>query len=834
MPEIKVTADVGNVLIGFKQMQAEMDKLIQKANHFSSAWRDATTNGPAGFNAKAGSGAGGAHGAGPRRPGGVYSGNPGGYNMNTPSGYAQYYENVVMPAMPMLSNMGRNGKIGAGPLGVNYQPRATSPVTDEAINTWMTALGGNLRNLDTDVRRSYLNAVGIGSAQETTAAAREFYGQYGAQLGGPKPSVAQTPIGSRLMQHFTNNLGGRGLGSSLMSGVKGAAVGSLVDAAVGGGEIGGALGAGTAGVLGLAGGPVGAIAGMALQQLVSWIGGTIKQGMQNFQQTIPAFSQLSHALDNAKNSAVGFQENVQMAGARVAMMPVQSTQVAQTLVQAFGNSVGTKGIARLTQQAGANAILNGLDPQVQAAIMATSAGLGITNGVGSSMSPTQYNNMFLNMVQKSNMQGRQGPLATGLLSVYSQLGSVNPIITSANSTAAIYAQMNATGIQGLQGQSGANIINQANAALANPQGLTQIAAMAAVYQGSHGKITNPFQMESVANQGIGAIIPGTHTTVGAQLIKQAKMAGRGNIYNEAGYLANAAHISINDALEILKTGSWTATSISERSNQSTRLTVSEQNASASAKAQVVAGSLGALKSDLGNLGAKLAEGSTYVTSAGVAGNIYTGKFGNFPGIPKNNSALNIRIGQTGPSGSGSAASPPTFTQAILESIAYQESRGRIYAINDNSTGPKGIGTAYYPKTQQQYLNLANKLLAKHHQLALGPFQLESFHKGVTPASAINMNWAPEEALNVLLRGKNPSTMKQSDWMSALEHYGNNFDTSSTGYAQQVLNRANGYMSTPDSAGMNLSQATITAIGRAVGNAINEKLLTGAFGQWGIR
>jgi len=307
-------------------------------------------------------------------------------------------------------------------------------------------------------------------------------------------------------------------------------------------------------------------------------------------------------------------------------------------------------------------------------------------------------------------------------------------------------------------------------------------------------------MRSIMEQGLGAQVGGT--TLGAQLTRMVKQMAPGDIFTQAGILSQMTGISENQAVQMLKSGALNAQHVSTVSGQKTRLTISEQNAFARAKMQVLAGKLGALRSLLGNLGAKVAGGSSYVTPTGTAGNPYTGPYAP-PSVAKAyQAAASHHVPQA-------LQGEYLMVNAIMQSVATQESSGNPYVINDNSTGK-----SYSFQTRQQYLTTANQLTAKHHQLALGAFQLENFHKGVTPLSAINPTWSANEALNILLQGKDPRTMNTAQWETALENYSGG----TPGYAQKVLTRANNLAN--GATQVSIAQESIQALGQEIAHYLN--------------
>lgn len=547
------------------------------------------------------------------------------YNLNTPSGVMEYYENVLAQSNPMIRGL-QAGSI-ASRFGVKYQGYATSTTntkpTNDQMYTWFTKLGSEITKMDQRTRNAYLQAI-TESANSRSAypkPVQDFVNAYGAQLGAPRATTTTSVIpqsrGSRFAQHFTNNVSGKSIGGALGAGLKGAIGGSLIDMAAGGEA--GALGAGMIG--GTLGGPVGAIAAVGIQTLLGAAANTIGQGIKTFQATVPAFSALSHALDGATTHVNQFRYATQLAGARTAMTPEQSTQAAMTLAQAFGMSAGgLSGITGLVSQAGRFGLMNGISPTTMASMMSTAGALGITNGKGASMNSQSFNEMLLNMTQLSHMQGRQQSLYTGLLGVYSGLGSVNPIISSANSTAAIYTRMNATGIQGLQGQRGANLLTQMNSTLGSGHGLAGIMGLAAVYRASGGKISNPWQALSIEEQGLGAGIG--KTTYGAQLQKMVQQMAPGNLYTQAGILSSIAGISVNQAMAMLQSGAMGAQHISTVNNSTQTMTASDRTTSASARIKVTASGLGYASNQLKALGAQAIGTPTTVGTNGMSGSIY--------------------------------------------------------------------------------------------------------------------------------------------------------------------------------------------------------------------
>ncbi|MHB1701884.1 MAG: glucosaminidase domain-containing protein, partial [Acidobacteriaceae bacterium] len=286
------------------------------------------------------------------------------------------------------------------------------------------------------------------------------------------------------------------------------------------------------------------------QSILGAITGVFKSGFSTWQQTAPTSSQLVHGLGTVGQGANVLNLSIQRAAAAFGIAGTSALQSAQLMAQAFGGNNAS--VARLTGQAAQFAMYNGLSDQQQTQLMTTMAQLGITSGRGATLSAYSANRTMAQLAQTSGMQGRQGPFMTGLASIYSGLGAVNPVIANPLNTAGIYGAMNASGIQGLQGMRGANLLNTMNSAVGSGQGLGGLIGMTAIYNASGGKIKNPFQALSIMEQGVGAKIG--NTTLGKQILKTIKAIGGGDIYTQSALLGATLGISENQAKAMLQSG----------------------------------------------------------------------------------------------------------------------------------------------------------------------------------------------------------------------------------------------------------------------------------------
>ncbi len=238
-----------------------------------------------------------------------------------------------------------------------------------------------------------------------------------------------------------------------------------------------------------------------------------EQGYQMWQQSSQPFDQLAHSIQLAGHDVEDFRKQVSAAGAQFGEILQQSAQSATLLTQSFGN-LSQNGLAQLVGQTANFALQNGLTYQQATQITGTSATLGITSGATAQMSTSQFQNMISNMAVNGHMLGRQGEVATEYEDVASNIAAMNPTIANPQGIAYTLTQMNATGIQALQGMNGAQMHNQFAGGMMSPNQTAQAFIGAAIYQASGGKINNPLEWMQLMQEGPNAKITGTNITVG--------------------------------------------------------------------------------------------------------------------------------------------------------------------------------------------------------------------------------------------------------------------------------------------------------------------------------
>lgn len=480
------------------------------------------------------------------------------YNLMTPSGLEMYYQNVMEQAAPVLAMFQQQTKqMTSGVRTKSSQSRFHSGVSQQEIEKWFTSLSN--KNMPQHVRSRYSAAMGEFVGTGDISAIQTFMQDFGSEYGAPTATYSGPSGVSRLYHHFRSSANGRSFRGVVSSGLKGVASGVIGDSVASG-----AMGEGTGIVLGdLLGGPLaGVAAGITGATL-----GYLKHGFNQWMETAVPVSQLAHSLGDAAQGVESFRNAIVRAGADAGMTGAQSTQIATLLAGSYNGNT-RKSIPNLVHLSGAYGLNFGMSGQQIAQILSASALAGVTNGGGSQYTPGSYLGMLGNMVIATGMQGRQGQLFTGLADVYNTLAGINPVIANQPGVAAQYTALNKTGIQGLQGANGAALISSMDKAFASPSGIQQAIAMSAILQASGGKITDPFQMLSIMEQGTAAKIG--DTTLGAAYLNRVKTLTN-NPYLQGALMPG---LDINQGMAMIKSGALLATKApsSNYSSTTTRTT----------------------------------------------------------------------------------------------------------------------------------------------------------------------------------------------------------------------------------------------------------------------
>lgn len=275
-------------------------------------------------------------------------------------------------------------------------------------------------------------------------------------------------------------------------------------------------------VSGTAGEMLGAVGQLAKNHLgmftaagsVLFAGAQVKQGYDMWTQSATAFSSLTHSISQASMNVNEFRSVVSAAGAKFGETLQQSAASAAVLTQSFG-AMSQQGLANAVGGTARFAFVNGLSPSQASQLMATSATLGLTSGVGSTLSQGAFQNLMTNGALAAHMAGRQSSYMNAFSGVASTIGTMNPILANPQGVAGALSVMGASGIQGFQGARGEAALNQFVTATMNGNSYQKGLGLAAILKSSHGTLTNPIQALGILQSGPFKKIPGTNITVGS-------------------------------------------------------------------------------------------------------------------------------------------------------------------------------------------------------------------------------------------------------------------------------------------------------------------------------
>lgn len=201
------------------------------------------------------------------------------------------------------------------------------------------------------------------------------------------------------------------------------------------------------------------------------IGGPLALGMaavglgvssfNQYMQSGEALSGLVKQIISAGDSLEKLQTQAHEAGAALGYMPQQVDRIMNIIGTAYGH-IGTQGLINTTNQVLGYARAYGLPVETTAAAFAQAAQMGIVSGAGASVNTGQFMAMLANSAAQSNMAARMPELISETLSVLQQIQKSAIVAPNIQGLMDMITQMNvgANGVRQLQGQGGANLINQ--------------------------------------------------------------------------------------------------------------------------------------------------------------------------------------------------------------------------------------------------------------------------------------------------------------------------------------------------------------------------------------
>lgn len=482
----------------------------------------------------------------PRRPMQTGSNGPS-YDLNTQSGLYSWEVNVEKPVQQMAqaarqtaaasssarrsqnSNGFRNSFQNAffqrmAPSTVPWGQSTQQTVNGAEIRNWFDSLFGQMNysnpSVDNSVVTAYDNARHAAKTSKDTlpSSIRQFYEQFGGQLGGPAAQTA--PAGG----------GGGGLGS----------------------------GAGT--FLGLLGRR--ALPALTVGEAAKYTFDQFSQGFQSWQQSSAPVDRLAHSMGNAAKDVEKFRNQISYAGAQFGLSMQQSAQMATSFMQSMGNLSQAQTVS-LVHSTAQWAQQNGLSSTQASQLTSTAARLGLTSGKGASMTNSQFQNLITNSALQGHMTGRQGEVGTAFLDVTNQVASMNPIVPNQKGIAGMLTAMGATNIQGLQGMRGAAVLSQLNGSVMNPNSYQQAILFAAMTKARGGSTPQLLQAIQAYQGGVANLVPGTNETIGAALKQYAKSQGNMQTVLMSSFFGG----NLNEAQAILGVKNFGKLSVSTKGTQ---------------------------------------------------------------------------------------------------------------------------------------------------------------------------------------------------------------------------------------------------------------------------
>ena len=416
----------------------------------------------------------------------------GGGASGMPSGQAvgQWFEEQWPTAAPMIdaAMQGAGPASGMSPQqarlsGGTARARAAVPAPAQAA-----PVGPSATVLAASHRKALAYARGL-SASGAPAPQQEAAWQYAAQLEDQLAAANAAGEGPAPAPAGTSGGGGGGILSRLGSRWGGAAWG-------------GALGSAATDLLPIAGPAAIVGAGIA----------AVSQGYSTYMQQGIPLSNLYHQAATPGQSLIRFMTDLQKTAVTLGYSLSQADEAATALSQGLGYG-GTQGLATALAHTLTLSRSLGLSPTATAQTMAVAGQLGVVGIPGSGqkgqMSPQQFAAILSTAVARGNMMGRAGEMLAGLLSVVQGIAANNVAAPNVTSLANIYTAMSATGLPGMRGTAGADLLSRVAQGIASP-GLGNVGQF--VQMSTMGKGLSLGEYLVAQTQGPGFVNPVTRLT----------------------------------------------------------------------------------------------------------------------------------------------------------------------------------------------------------------------------------------------------------------------------------------------------------------------------------
>lgn len=391
------------------------------------------------------------------------------------------------------------------PQNINRQYRGRDRNTPEYYNDWFIAIEKNLR--PGSVLHDEWQAANIAWLHGEENAPQTFHNRHSTEAN--MIPVPQPPPPTAFEQFHRGLM--RGGGSNSLAGMAGTAVRSMLPYSfrrgltVAGGLSGDAVGeAATAGMAGTA------LGGIALGLGVGGafaVGGLAVNSFNQYMDSGRALSDLTKQILTTKDSLETLQSTVNSTGAAMGYLPQQTAQIAATLGTAYGSLSLSQLNNNVAQVAGMSRAY-GVPADVLAQGFAGAAQMGLTTGIGSTMTQGQLALTLANSAGASGMSGRMADLMQELLMVTQGTQATNPV-ANPESLLNIITAMNGNLPRSMTGAGGAQILNQLGQGMARPGGSAGMMLEFEALQSSG--INDYWQMRHAMQMGPGYKLPNGQT-----------------------------------------------------------------------------------------------------------------------------------------------------------------------------------------------------------------------------------------------------------------------------------------------------------------------------------
>ena len=247
-------------------------------------------------------------------------------------------------------------------------------------------------------------------------------------------------------------------------------------------------------------GKVAGVVGLGLSAM--YIGGRVKQGIDDAQQHIIQLGDLGKTLKNVGQTYDQFYNKILKTGEAFGYTNDEIIQSAEMFKQRVGNSMGSKGFAGTLTGILGYARSVGMPEEVMTSGMGFMYNAGVMGGKDQQMNPYQFIRLLAQATAGGKMTGRSAELLDTMQQLISVTQQRLVQAPDMRQMASIMTQLNQSGVEGLRGYRGAQLLERLDQAIANPGGgeAGELAMYRALNAGS-GQPMNYFEFQYLKEEG---------------------------------------------------------------------------------------------------------------------------------------------------------------------------------------------------------------------------------------------------------------------------------------------------------------------------------------------